>query len=79
MMHHCRYLDRSIYIFCYITAFCGFNVWHEAIPSHALCLKARRSSGQRLMGELISSGFYNRSWLPTLSGSLANEEIRLHV
>lgn len=33
-------------------------------------------SKKRLMGELISSGFYrhNHSWLLTLSGSQANEE-----
>lgn len=86
-MPHCRYLDQNIYIFCVrrqIFQLCGSNFPFLARSHSLTCLTSQGSalrSKKRLMGELISSGFYtcNRSWLQTLSGSQMKRQIRLHV
>lgn len=69
-MSHCRHLDQNYahrhFSFPLLTG--GRSL--TCLMSEGLALRSKK----RLMGKLISSGFYmrNLSWLQTLSGSQAN-------
>lgn len=85
-MTQCPCVDMNTFISCgrrrfTVAAVIFYFFWFSCLTSSlSLTLLMSKTSvlrlKERLMGELISSGFYmhNRIWLQTLSGSQANEQ-----